>query len=52
MAHSGSTNPSAHDPLVGYIPAGLTLEQAEALRGSDPDDYLRVTQARTGPIAK
>ena len=23
---------SAHDPLNGYIPAGLTLEQAEALR--------------------
>ncbi|MGI8571333.1 MAG: urocanate hydratase [Solirubrobacteraceae bacterium] len=32
---------SAHDPLNGYIPAGLTLEQAEALRGSDPDEYLR-----------
>ncbi len=32
---------SAHDPLNGYIPAGLTLEQAEVLRGRDPDDYLR-----------
>src|SRR5688572_30615243 len=32
---------SAHDPLNGYIPAGLTLEQAEALRGSDPPEYLR-----------
>jgi urocanate hydratase len=32
---------SAHDPLNGYIPAGLTLEQADALRASDPDDYLR-----------
>ena len=32
---------SAHDPLNGYIPAGLTIEQAEALRGSDPDEYLR-----------
>ncbi|MBV9047845.1 MAG: urocanate hydratase, partial [Solirubrobacterales bacterium] len=32
---------SAHDPLNGYIPAGLTLEQADALRGSDPDEYLR-----------
>ena len=32
---------SAHDPLNGYIPAGLTLEQAEALRRSDPDDYLK-----------
>ena len=32
---------SAHDPLNGYIPAGLTLEQAEVLRQTDPDDYLR-----------
>ena len=31
---------SAHDPLNGYIPAGLTVEQAQALRRSDPDDYL------------
>src|SRR5256885_11490152 len=32
---------SAHDPLFGYVPAGLTVEQADALRRSDPDDYLR-----------
>ena len=32
---------SAHDPLVGYIPAGLTLEQAEGLRAADEDEYLR-----------
>jgi urocanate hydratase len=32
---------SAHDPLNGYVPAGLTVEQADALRRSDPDDYLR-----------
>jgi urocanate hydratase len=32
---------SAHDPLNGYIPAGLTMEQAEALRASDPEDYLK-----------
>jgi urocanate hydratase len=31
---------SAHDPLNGYVPAGLTVEQADALRRSDPDDYL------------
>src|ERR687893_665949 len=31
---------SAHDPLNGYVPAGLTTEQADALRASDPDDYL------------
>jgi urocanate hydratase len=38
---------SAHDPLYGYIPAGLTVEQAEALRRSEPDDYL----ARVGESA-
>lgn len=32
---------AAHDPLNGYVPAGLTVEQADALRRSDPDDYLR-----------
>src|SRR3954466_4625459 len=32
---------SAHDALNGYVPAGLTVEQAEALRRSDPDEYLR-----------
>ncbi len=31
---------SAHDPLNGYLPAGLTVEQGEALRRSDPDEYL------------
>jgi urocanate hydratase len=32
---------SAHDPLNGYVPSGLTLEQADALRRQDPDDYVR-----------
>jgi urocanate hydratase len=32
---------SAHDPLNGYVPAGLTVEQAGALRAQDPDEYLR-----------
>ncbi len=32
---------SAHDPLDGYIPGGLTLDQAAELRASDPNDYLR-----------
>ncbi len=34
---------SAHDPLNGYVPAGLSVEQADALRDADPDDYLRRT---------
>jgi urocanate hydratase len=32
---------SAHDPLKGYVPAGLSLSEAVALRASDPDDYVR-----------
>jgi urocanate hydratase len=31
---------SAHDPLNGYVPAGLSLAEATALRDSDPDRYL------------
>jgi urocanate hydratase len=30
---------SAHDPLNGYIPRGLSLEEAAELRRSDPDAY-------------
>jgi urocanate hydratase len=36
---------AAHDPLTGYIPAGLTVEQAARLRESDPDEYLRRARA-------
>ena len=32
---------SAHDPLAGYVPGGITLDEAEALRGADPDEYVR-----------
>jgi urocanate hydratase len=31
---------SAHDPLNGYIPAGLSPEAADSLRHSDPDEYV------------
>ena len=31
---------SAHDPLNGYVPNGMSLEEARHLRVSDPDDYL------------
>ncbi|HEX4691991.1 MAG TPA: urocanate hydratase [Solirubrobacteraceae bacterium] len=31
---------SAHDPLNGYVPAGLTVEQADVLRAAHPEDYL------------
>ena len=32
---------SAHDPLVGYVPGGLTLAEADELRGDDPEEYIR-----------
>jgi urocanate hydratase len=32
---------SAHDPLAGYVPGGMSLDDAEALRGADPDEYVR-----------
>src|SRR5882762_1354858 len=32
---------AAHDPLTGYVPRGLSVEDAAALRSSDPDEYLR-----------
>jgi urocanate hydratase len=32
---------SAHDPLNGYVPAGITLEQAAILRRENPDEYIR-----------
>jgi urocanate hydratase len=31
---------SAHDPLNGYVPNGMTLDQALELRKSDPKAYL------------
>ena len=36
---------AAHDPLNGYIPSGLTVEQADELRKKDPDDYLKRVKA-------
>ncbi|MAM02483.1 MAG: urocanate hydratase [Myxococcales bacterium] len=32
---------SAHDPLQGYVPAGLSLAEAQNLRMDDPDEYVR-----------
>jgi urocanate hydratase len=31
---------SAHDPLNGYVPTGLSLEEAEELRRDDPHSYI------------
>lgn len=32
---------SAHDPLKGYVPAGMSLEEAEKLRATDPEQVKR-----------
>jgi urocanate hydratase len=36
---------SAHDPLGGYVPAGLTLDEAGDLRTDDPEEYGRRSYA-------
>jgi len=36
---------SAHDPLNGYAPAGLTLDEAAQLRSADPQEYIRRARA-------
>ena len=32
---------AAHDPLHGYVPAGLDVHEAAELRATDPDEYLK-----------
>jgi urocanate hydratase len=36
---------SAHDPLLGYVPAGLDLAAAAALRATDPKGYVERAHA-------
>jgi urocanate hydratase len=36
---------SAHDPLNGYIPIGVTPAEAPALRHRDPDEYVQRARA-------
>ena len=36
---------SAHDPLVGYVPEGLTLHEADLLRAEYPQDYVTKSMA-------
>ncbi len=36
---------SAHDALNGYVPAGVSVEEAAALRESDPAEYQRRSMA-------
>ena len=32
---------AAHDPLNGYVPSGLSLEEADRMRVEDSDEYMR-----------
>ncbi|MEK5069005.1 urocanate hydratase [Sporosarcina sp. FSL K6-1508] len=36
---------SAHDPLNGYIPSKMSLEEAEQLRTSNPEEYVKLSTA-------
>ena len=34
---------SAHDPLNGYVPAGISYEEALELRKSNPNEYIKMS---------
>jgi urocanate hydratase len=36
---------SAHDPLNGYLPAGMTMQEAAALRARDPEEMVKRAKA-------
>ncbi|HZG13989.1 MAG TPA: urocanate hydratase [Candidatus Bathyarchaeia archaeon] len=36
---------SAHDPLNGYLPVGLSLEEGARLRQEDPEEYIKLAKA-------
>src|SRR3974390_537179 len=39
---------SAHDPIGGYVPNGMTLQQAIELRAKDPQEYRKRSIAAMG----
>jgi urocanate hydratase len=39
---------SAHDELGGYVPAGLSVDAASALRRADPEEYVKRSVASMG----
>jgi urocanate hydratase len=39
---------SAHDPLNGYVPGGMTLAEANDLRKSDPEKYMNYSYESMG----
>lgn len=43
---------SAHDPLKGYYPAGLSMKEADQLRVNDSGEYLRRARESMGAHVK
>ncbi|MBA2943037.1 urocanate hydratase [Paenibacillus sp. CGMCC 1.16610] len=43
--HFVTDQTSAHDPLIGYIPAGMTLEEAVELRQRNPETYVQLSKS-------
>lgn len=41
VPHLVTDQTSAHDPLNGYVPVGLSLEEAAQLRQNDPKEYIK-----------
>lgn len=39
---------SAHDELIGYIPNGMTLDEANELRDSNPEKYIKESYRTMG----
>jgi urocanate hydratase len=39
---------SAHDALNGYVPNGMTLAEANALRNANPDEYMKRSMQTMG----
>ena len=39
---------SAHDPLAGYVPSGMTVGEACTLRNQDPEEYTRRPRHHVG----
>ncbi len=48
LPHLVTDQTSAHDPLTGYLPLGLTMEEGARLRHSDPKEYVRRSKASIG----
>jgi urocanate hydratase len=47
-----SDQTAAHDIRVGYIPQGMTVEQATVARGADPEGYLARVRASIATEAR